>query len=235
MPTISRNLKPHQIAILGAGIASLVLVAVPQIQILMLPLQYLNTHIHELWHAIACVLTGGAVDHIEVHAAGDGVTPIRGGNIIAVGSAGYVGAAISGMAIMYFGRTEKLAKATLRALGVLLGISMLIWVRADAVGIASGVVWIGIMWALPRFAKGSFLLFTTQFIGLQQCLNAAQSLYILLRISAYSNMQSDAKILEQATYIPSIAWALGWCGFSLLMVFLGLRKAWSNPTPKLSR
>lgn len=106
----STTLKPHQVAIVAAGLASLVLWAIPYVHFMLLPLEYLNTHIHELCHAIVGTMTGAQVDHIEVHVAGDGVTPIRGGNVFLEVSAGYVGATIVGLFIMLGSRTEKSAK-----------------------------------------------------------------------------------------------------------------------------
>lgn len=222
------NLKPHQTAIVAAGLASLAITFVPFIHWIMLPMIYLNTHLHELCHALAALMTGGGVDRIEVYANGSGATLTEGGNRFLISSAGYVGAAITGAAVMWHGRTERAAKSVLVGLGIALLFAMVLWVRGDVVGVISGIVWIGVLYAIVRYAEGPKLLFAVQLIGLQQCLQAAQSLNELLKISAYSQGDSDARNMEMATGIPAIAWAVGWCLFSLAMVTLGLRKAWST-------
>ncbi|WP_025229041.1 M50 family metallopeptidase [Fimbriimonas ginsengisoli] len=231
----SNPLKPHQVAIIAATLTSLVLWAVPGLHLLMLPLQYLNTHFHELSHALVATATGGHVSTINVYADGSGVTNISGGNWFLAASAGYIGAAIIGAIIMQVGRNEKSAKVTLRALAVVLAFVMILWVRGDLAGILSGFAWVAALFYASSYAKGPTILFVAQFIGIQQCLNAVHSLYELLQISALTERVSDAKILENQTHIPAMAWAVLWCLFSLALVTLGLRRAWSTAASPPSR
>lgn len=230
----SNSLRPHQTAILAAGAASVTLWAIPVAHWVMLPMQYLNTHLHELCHALAAVATGGEPQQIRVHATGAGETPVVGGFLPIVASAGYVGAALLGAGIMLASRTEKGARATLIALGIALTLSLLIWElkSLEAFGIGSAIVWIAILFALVRFLKGPKLVFVAQFIGLQQCLNAVQSLYVLLRLSAFTDVQSDAKIMEGTTRVPALVWSVGWCLFSFAALGLAARKAWRDPSPQ---
>lgn len=229
-------LKPHQIAIAAAALVSLALWAIPPVHWVMLPMTYLNTHVHELCHALAALATGGQVERITVSADGSGLTWTAGGIRLIVSSAGYVGASIAGAAIMFCSRTEKAAKTTLMALAGVLALDTLIWVRGDAVGFTAGIFWIAALYAMARYFHGPKVLFAAQFVGLQQCLNAATSLYTLLQVSAFSEgTASDATNMQNSSGIPALFWALLWCGFSLLMVTLGLRRAWSeSPERKTS-
>ncbi len=224
----SKPLRPHQTALVSAAVAAAVGYAVPIAHLFLLPLQYLNTHIHELCHAIAAIGTGGDPAQILVFANGSGVTPVSGGLLPLVASAGYVGASLIGGAIILLARTPERAKTVLRVLAGMLAFSMLVWVRGDVVGIISGIAWIGILWALSSYLKGMSVLFVTQFIGLQQCLNALGSMYTLLQISAYPSADSDAKVMASVTHVPSMFWALAWTLFSLVAMALTLRKAWSS-------
>lgn len=225
----SFTLKPHQSAIIAAALASLVLWALPVLHWLMLPLQYLNTHLHELAHAFVAQSSGGQVSHIQVFANGSGATFSLGGNALLTASAGYVGATLIGIAMVLASRTEKASRTVLRALAVVLAFGMLIWVRGDVVGIVSGLAWIAALWIVGGRAKGNTLLFAAQFVGVQQCLNSVQSIYILLQLSAMTEAQSDAKILEGLTRIPALFWASAWCLISVAALGWGLRKAWTEP------
>jgi hypothetical protein len=223
------NLKPHQAALLGAFATAIVAECVPGISRWLLPVVWLNTHIHEFCHAIVAMTCGGEVDKIIVHADGNGVTLIGGGNWILQGSAGYVGASIVGALLMYFSRTPRAAANALRVLAGVLTFSMIVFVRGDAVGVASGIGWIAALFALSYFVKGNALMFVAQLVGILQCINSIQAIYILLQISAFNEGQSDASILASATHIPAMAWALSWCAFSLIaMVWMGIR-AWRAP------
>ncbi|HSI74217.1 MAG TPA: M50 family metallopeptidase [Fimbriimonas sp.] len=221
------NLRPHQVAILAAGIVSLLVWAIPGVQMLMLPMQYLNTHLHELGHAFAAQISGGDVDMITVLADGNGATPVTGGSMWLIGPAGYVGAAMIGAAVIWFSRTEKTAKNTLRLLAFFLALSMLLWVRGDFVGVISGIAWVGALFAASTFLHGNAILFAAQFIGLQQCLNSINAVYTLLNLSAFNDVHSDAKIMQNNTGVPAMVWAFGWCAFALVLVAISLKRAWS--------
>jgi hypothetical protein len=225
------KLKPHQGALLAASLISAVIMGVPLLQQLMIPLLYLNTHIHEVGHAVAALATGGQVSHIEVHATGAGVTPVRGGNILLVASAGYVGSAIAGALMIVYGRTPKGAATVLRVAAVALGVALVLWVRGDAIGVVSAIGWTLLLWLLSARLQGNSLIFAAQFLGLQQCLNALQSVYILLHLSAFTPLHSDAVILAQVTGIPALIWAGAWTLFSLILVVLSLHRAWRTPVP----
>jgi hypothetical protein len=230
-PARSNALKPHQVAIAGAALLSLVLWAIPGLHFAMLPLQYLNTHLHEMCHAIVATATGGQALKIVVRPDGSGVTPILGGNTVLEASAGYIGATIIGALIMWFGRSERSARMTLRVVSVALALSVVVWVRGENAstfffGIGSGIAYVLVLWAVSTWMKGPSLLFTTQFIGVQQCLNSVQSLYVLLSLSAFTETQSDAMLLQDATHVSALIWAVFWCTFSVLTVGFVLRKAW---------
>lgn len=192
----------------------------------LLPVLYLNTHLHELSHALVAQFTGAEVEKIVVNANGSGLTPVMGGNILLIASAGYIGASVFGVAMIYFGRSEKGARWTLGMVAALLSLSMLIWVRGDAVGVVSGFGWIVALALGAIFLRGKVSVFFCQFLGLQQCLDAALSLLALVKLSEATEVHSDASILQAATGIPSVVWALGWTAFSLGLMFLALRKSW---------
>jgi len=237
----SGGLETHQKTILGAALLSLALWAIPGVHFLMLPLQYLNTHIHELCHALTAMATGGTVLGIVVRPNGSGETPIMGGSLFFEVSAGYIGAAMVGALIILLGHREQLAKNTLRVVAVVLVLSVLGFVlrggdfAVDAFGAVTGVLWAIILWFVSVYLKGSKLLFATQFIGVQQCLNAVQSLYVLIQLSAFGETHSDAQIMAENTHIPAIVWAAGWSAFSLLIVGLALRRSWKKEQPSSPR
>lgn len=231
----AKALKPHQLAFLGAVFISLLGYVVVPVHWVLMPLQLLNTHLHEFCHALTAVVTGGEVESIKVFENGSGVTPVgttSGISYALVACAGYVGASIIGAIVIYIGRSTAGARWMLRVLAVLLGLSMVLWVRGDGVGIASGAFWVFALFGLS-FLRGNTILFVAELIGLQQCMNAVRSLYTLLDVSAFSDRSSDAQLMASSTHIPALFWALTWCGFSLVVIGLTVRRAWTSPTPRV--
>ena len=125
-------------------------------------------------------------------------------------------------------RTEAGARLTLKVVGTSLAVSLLIWVRGDAVGVITGLLWASALWIAAVRFSGDALVFVAQFIGLQQCINSIQSVLTLYQLTAYGETQSDAGILANATGTSPIFWAVLWCGISLGIVVVSLRRAWTS-------
>lgn len=223
-------LRRDQKTLLFAAVASFALWAVPLLRPFALPLVYLNTHIHELCHALMAHATGGAASHIMVFANGSGVTPVSGGSIFLSASAGYVGTAIVGALLLASSRTLKGARSMLWTTFAFLAVSLLLFVRGDTIGILSALLWLG---ALPLMAyrlKGEWVLFAGQFLGLQMALTSLQSLLVLLKVTVSPEPRSDALILQQVTGVPAIVWAVGWSAFGLAAIVVALVTAWKPAT-----
>jgi hypothetical protein len=118
----------------------------------------------------------------------------------------------------------------LRTVGAALAISMLIWVRGDFVGVTSGILWLLTLFVLANMLKGLPLLFSVQFIGLQQCVTSMQAVYTVLQISTIGDRSSDAQILASVTHVPALVWALSWCLLSAILMFITVRAAWCRGT-----
>lgn len=220
------SLRPHQSAFVVACIVSVALWFLPFVRWLTVPLQYLNTLIHEAWHALMAMGTGGLVSHIEVHANGNGETYTAGGNNLLISSMGYIGAALVGAAMIAFAHTPKAARSAMVGLSAVLAIVVVLWVRRDPFGIVSGIAWVVALWMMARFLDEDKQLFAAQFIGIQQCLNSVQSLFFLVQISGFGVRQSDAGNMQQLTGIPAIAWAVLWCGVSFVAMFYAFKFSW---------
>lgn len=211
------------------GILLLLSWIVPGLGLLYLPLRYLDTHLHEMAHAIAALFTGAAGIEIKVFADGSGVMQAFGGWQLVVSPAGYVGATIFGAIMILMSRKPETARAALYGIGGVLAFSMAFWVRGDFVGVFSGLFYaVGLLLA-GRFLGDTGAVLLLQFVGLQQLLTAFQSVIHLLALNTLASRENDAAILAQATGIPALFWSLAWSGVSLAVVALTLRAVWSRP------
>lgn len=219
-------MRKDQKLLIVASVAALMLWVLPQTRPLALPVIYLNTHLHEMCHALAALLTGGWASRIEVYADGSGITQVSGGLGVIVASAGYVGATILGAVMIVLAGSEKGARAALYGLSGLLAGGLILWIRADWVGVGSAAVWAGLCYLMARLDSKAAAIFVAQFLGAQQCLASLQSLLVLLNLAAFTEQQSDAEILEAGTGVPAIVWAVGWALISAAALAIAMRSAW---------
>lgn len=219
-------LRRDQTTLLLASVASLAVAIVPILRPIALPLVYLNTHIHELCHALVAIATGGQVEKILVFANGSGVTPIFGSMMFLTASAGYVGSSIVGGVILAGSRSPKAARRMVMIALLFLVLSLIFFLRGDLIGLGSALFWIALLGAGTKWFPDKFVLPFSQFIGIQIALNSLGAFMVLIKISAATENHSDALIMQQITGIPSIVWALGWLIFGLMAIGAGLYSAW---------
>lgn len=224
----AQPVRPAQWALLGAGAASVGLWLVPQLRVVLWPLTLFNTHVHELCHALAAIVTGGRVEYILVRPDGSGVTPVLGGNLLFLASAGYLGSAVVGGLMIALSRTEKSARAVMGVTGGMLAASTILFVRGEPAGFAMGVFWTLAFAAGAKWLRKDAAVFAARFMGMQLGLTALQAVTVLLKLSTSTDAMSDAKILEKASFIPAIFWALGWAACAVVALWLGLRVAWRS-------
>ena len=224
----TKPLNTQQKRLILLGILSLALWVVAETRPILYPLIYLNTHIHELCHALSAWATGGAPTHIEVYASGSGVAPIRGGVIFIVAAAGYVGAAAIGGLLLASSKSADHSKKAIYTLAIFLLFSMIALVRGDLVGIVSGWLWVLLLFGFAKKASPTAQQNLVAFLGIQQCLTSTYSLLILQKLTVALETQNDAGIMQDSTGIPALFWAILWSLLGIIAMWWGLRKAAST-------
>lgn len=222
----TNTLRKHQSTLLIASALALLVWCLPVAQWLVVPLIYLNTILHEISHAVVTLATGGHVAQIRIFADGSGVTLTQGGWLVLITAAGYVGATLMGGAMVYFARTPLGARRVLTTLACVVGGALVLWIRGDAVGVIAAIVWTVVLGIAAANVSDDGARTLAQFLGIAQCLASAQAFLVLLRLTASANVQNDAGILAQQTFVPAIGWALAWATFSLVVLVVTLRHAW---------
>ncbi|CAN5505169.1 hypothetical protein BH11ARM2_BH11ARM2_12200 [soil metagenome] len=197
---------------------------VPGLRLLLLPLTYLNTHIHELCHALVAWGTGGQPQYILVRVDGSGVTPTAGGFTALIASAGYLGATFVGAGLILAARKEGTARNAIYALFGALALGGLLLVRGDVVGIVTLFLWLGILFAIARKADGLWICRIAGGLGAMQCLNGMRSLGDLWQVTTSGDVQSDAGIMQSVTGLPAIFWSLLWAVAGAAICFAALRR-----------
>lgn len=220
-------MKAEQNALLAAGVFLLAGWLVPPLHFLTLPLQLLYTHLHEMGHAIAAMVTGGSEITIRVFGNGSGVTSSLGGIYLLISPAGYVGATAMGAGILALATNAKGARTALLAVAAMLAFTVLFWLRGDAVGLVTAFGYILLLSGLAMFTKGLTAVFLAQLVGLQLCLASLQSVLSLLNIGAVWSDRNDSQLLAAETGIPALFWAFLWSAVSITILYWAVRRSWT--------
>lgn len=214
------------LVILGLGLLTVTLWRVPLFGLLFYPFQLFNTFVHELSHGLAAILTGGEFRRFSVEPDLSGLAWSAGGIRWIITSAGYVGSAIFGAVLVIVAGWGWSARVVLSALGLILGLLCLVFVR-NLFGLGAGIVLAALLFFAGRrlsefWADGLLLL-----LAVQMMLNALDSVLDVVWLSTYrAGVRTDAQIMQDMTGLPAIFWALVWALISLCILVFALAIAY---------
>ncbi|MBX3276760.1 MAG: M50 family metallopeptidase [Acidobacteria bacterium] len=208
--------------LLAASAASVALWFIPYAFYAVYPFRLFVTFIHEGGHALATLLTLGAVERIVIHADGSGVTYSLGGLPFVIANAGYLASTLYGAGLLVLCRSGQHARAALAVTAA----AILAMTFFFAGNLFSWITGIGLTIGLALAAAAAsvrFAHFFLSFLAIQCCLNALFDLRTLFLISTLSDGPSDARNLERMTFIPAIIWTSVWIVASAVLLVMALR------------
>lgn len=188
------------------------------------PLKVFVVFLHELSHGLAAIVTGGAIERIELSANEGGLCVTHGGWGFVVASAGYLGSLLLGASLLVAGGRARPAaqRAIIAFTGVAVLVVTLLFVRTlfgFAWGLATGFVLVAVAY---RLAAGVSV-FLLRLLGVTSCLYAIWDIVSDLILRSVS--ESDASALARMTGIPGIVWGVLWCGVSVAVTLAAFRAA----------
>lgn len=217
-----KRFRPGSVkSIVILSVIVLLLRDLPYISLLFQPFRTLDFLIHELGHALACLVSGGTVNWMKL---GSGVTDCSCGNQLLVAQAGYLGQSLVGACLILLARYKKLANPILLSLGISIGLANLFFVR-DRIGITWAFL-LGASLCLcglrisPRLAQLLVL-----FIAVQTALYVFGDVELVLEHSiglVPGIAASDATHAYKLTGIPAYIWSLAWFLSALVLVSASL-------------
>lgn len=184
-------------------LAALIILQIPFVSI---PFKWLESYFHEISHGIAALVTGGVVVKIQLFPNGAGLCTTRGGSDFFISFMGYAGATIWG-SIIYITAVShrKIASVFAVALVLLLGLSIVFWVR-DILTLIIVLVLLLITIAQYRLSSKRYLQPAMQITGLLVLLNSLQSPLYLID----GRVLGDGAALAKITFIPEFLWVVVW-------------------------
>jgi hypothetical protein len=195
------------------------------------PFKLLVVLMHESGHAVATLLVGGSVVSISVSPDEGGLTqsllvPTVLRRVI-VSSAGYVGSTVSGCVLLLVAARAKEARWPLFALAGWTGLTALLWVRDAFTLLFTAGMTVLLLLAgrlAPPLLRRGLLVFLATFSALYALFDIRDD---LLRLGPARGTDADA--LAQITFIPALAWGVGWGCLSLFLLLATLRVVLARP------
>lgn len=187
----------------------------------MFPLRVLMTLIHEFGHGLAGILTGGSIERIEVGRCLGGLCYVRGGWRWVILPAGYLGSMAAGCSIILLASRTRLAKFVSLALGCLVLVGTVLWVRTTT-GIVYGTLVGAGLASAGWWLTQDFNELLLNVIGAMNCMASLFGLKYLLGYQGYN----DAMMFSQEIFpLPPIVWALAWLALSTFALGFTLKLA----------
>lgn len=214
-------------------ILSLILGLIPQISWLFHPITQFTTMVHEMSHAVACMITGGTVTGMTIVSDGlghGGITNSAGGNGFLIAQAGYLGTTLFGCLLIYLGQFPKASRFLLGALGsticlasvVFMGQAIFISGMQAVLSMAWGLAMGGTFIWLAKKLKSAQANLVVLFLAIQTAMSSLTSIQTVvlasLNFDNATKVWSDASILQNMSGIPAVLWSLSWVVLSLGML-----------------
>ncbi|XP_057436540.1 uncharacterized protein LOC130728968 [Lotus japonicus] len=195
--------------------------------VLLTPFKLITVFLHEASHAIACLLTCGKVEGIQVHANEGGSTQTRGGIYWVILPAGYLGSSFWGMALILASTnilTARIAAGCfIAALVIVLFVAKNWTLRGLCIGF---IIFIAVIWLLQEKTEVRALRYVILFIGVMNSLFSVYDIYDdLISRRVHS---SDAEKFAEVCPCPcnGIGWGVIWGMISFVFLcgslYLGL-------------
>lgn len=201
----------------------------PELKVILYPINLFVTYIHEAGHSLAAILTGGSVESFVVSANGSGLARTVGGNTALIMPAGYLGASLFGSLLFFF--SNRFARYT-RSIALFLGLFILVFTvlfaRPDETGAPVAIVVGTAFGAILGFIglKGPTLLnmLLLNVLAVSAALEAVFDLvYLTQNIGASRGMvTNDAAAFATTFGVSPDLIAFTWAGVAVMMFAFAL-------------
>ncbi|MBI4510493.1 MAG: M50 family metallopeptidase [Deltaproteobacteria bacterium] len=222
--------SPGNRLLLLSLLLTLLLWNVPYGHVALYPFKLFATWLHEFSHGLAMIACGAGFARMEIFQDTSGLAfPSRAVAPYAqalISSAGYLGTAFFGAALLVVGRTQNGARRSLFVLGVLHLGSAAGFVRNPfgimAVGLF-GVLLLAVAFRAGMRACG----FLVNLLAAQSCTNAVLDIRVLfgpaMLVNGRPHGQSDAHVVARSLGGPYWLWAGLWLTWSFVLFYSALR------------
>lgn len=207
--------------IIGLAIFSLIFWETP----IVYPIKIFIVLMHEINHAIIAIFTGGSVESIRFSLNLSGLTITKGGNLLLIASAGYLGSLILGVLLYLSADMMRLRKWLTAGLSITI-LVVTVNLIEGGVQIFLSLLIALFFFILPRYINEKFIKLFLKFIGLTSCL------YVLVDIKqdllTTTLRETDTQILEYILGVPALLIGFIWFIVSIIVVVFMIKKSFNR-------
>jgi len=179
------------------------------------PLRVLVVFFHEASHGLAALATGGSIDSLRIMPDESGLATTRGGSMLVVYSAGYLGSLAFGAILLLVAARTRVDRIAAAALGALLaGLTIFFVPLSNPFGFAFGLVAAAALVAMARWLPEAVSDVALKVIGVTSCGYAVLDIYS--DVIARPELKSDAAMLGEATGVPTAVWGVLWIAIAVV-------------------
>lgn len=216
-----RNERTVQIMLLLL-IVSLVCWQMPFANVFLYPFKLFVTTVHEACHALVARLTGGNVQMISIAPDESGLTLSAGGIRPLISMAGYLGTAVFGGMLIWWGKRPAEARFILQMIGtVILALTVFYGGGGIFSFVSMLIIGAGILWVSRKANDAACHMFLLM-LAVQTTLNSVLDIQTLFLASVMGAQHSDARNMESMTGIPAIVWSVLWGAIALCILTFSL-------------
>jgi len=208
---------------------SIILSLIPFASIALYPFRLFSTFIHESFHVLASILTGGKNVSFLINQDASGLTKHTGGFLPVVIPAGYIGTSFLGGALILINSKRYTEKFLFIFLGLFFigmtfffGLTTLLTI-AFGFGVGFLFIFLGLAF------KGNFPKFLLSFLSIQLSLNSLEDLKTLIFYSAVSDVKTDAQNMSKEVFpLPPLVWALIFALVAFILLYISISGAFKT-------
>ena len=216
------------------AVVTIILWQIPGGYWILYPFTILGTWFHEMGHGLTALMLGGDFQYLEIYSNGSGLA-VHSGDVFLggfgraiVAAGGPLGPTIAGSFFIAVSKNPKIAKIILLILGVILLLSVLIWIRS-----LFGVIFIVLFGFLILFIalrmRDEIKTLTLQLLGVQACVSVYLSIGYLFSTGASvggASYMSDTAVMQDALFLPYWFWGALIIIFSLFLIYKSIKYAY---------
>lgn len=203
-------------------ILSLICWQMPFANYFLYPFKLFVTTVHEACHALVARLTGGNVQMISIAPDESGLTLSAGGIRPLISMAGYLGTAVFGGLLIWWGKRPAEARFILQMIGtVILALTVFYGGGGIFSFVSMLIIGAGILWVSRKANDAACHMFLLM-LAVQTTLNSVLDIQTLFLASVMGAQHSDARNMESMTGVPAIVWSILWGAIALCILTFSL-------------